>query len=298
MRRCLKDEKKYNGTMKPISELSYEECEEAMKLYKYTSPLDARIILHRIGEDEGEIFYDREVERLLYRDKHGNIRDFFSRREGEEKARIRRSTEQPVSVREKKLIDKAIYFGIYTNGECCYKYNGTISEFDKSDCKNNHNNPDESEMYTAATIKIEEEILVPLTLISKNNVMYYNYNGDGTVSIKEKGYYRITYNILYSGKMKSVRSYIKMGEEKIPYSYSVNRMARNDEDEGDELESQTNHTFYMPVKSKGDNRIRMVIKVESRKTKQGVPKEMKIYPVNTWMSIEKVCELETEGLSN
>lgn len=196
------------------------------------------------------------------------------------------------------------FFGVFTNGTCCYKYEQSlgISVFNKK-CPNNHKSPNVSTIYNTLRIDYKKDILViPTYLIAKNNLKYYDFNSDNFIVIKEPGYYRITYNLSYHGSIFDIISGVSTIDNNnidfIPYSISksINRYINDEKNENYydyndnnpdilmELAKNINHSFYLPVKHKKPYIISLAIKIN----KNNVNKTLYIHPVKTWLCIDRI----------
>jgi hypothetical protein len=217
------------------------------------------------------------------------------------------------------------FFSVFTNGACCYKFNKKLgmSVFDVENCCYGHKSP--SKMYSCKKIYLrnDNEIILPLLLVAKNDTGYYEQT-DSLISIKKHGYYRVTYNIAYHGSIYDLLSKVnvvkqdkqdtllysvnKSNNRLLPYEIltcdSLQLLPGDDKDkyyEYDGTKSETldkltqyiNHTFYLPIKKESNNKknyfsVQLTLKIN----KYNRNKVIYIHPIKTWISIERLDNYE------
>lgn len=200
-----------------------------------------------------------------------------------------------------------ILFGMYINGSEYVKYNeknGT-SIFNPLTCSNDDGLQNKLDMYNYKKFTYAPKIELPINLIAKNNPDYYEYHENNeSIIIKEKGYYKITYNITYHGSVYNpifniiVTDINTQKTEHILYSIHKNNTGvNNDTDNGlydyegnnvsvlDDLINTTSHNFLLPIKETGIYAIKLMIKL----TESNKNKSIYVHPVKTWIAIEKLA---------
>jgi len=197
---------------------------------------------------------------------------------------------------------QSILFAFFTSESCCYKYdeNAGISVFTK--CK--HQTPEESEMYGSKQLEVTEDIdyILPFTFITKNDTDCFEFKDD-CIHIKKSGYYKVTYNIVYRGSVRTVISKMIVTnsyQEDTDGDYnvfstnkSVNRMHNDDrndeyylnEDNMDETTQYINHTFFIPIPN--DKHVSHKLEM-ALLFKNSIGKVILLHPIETWINIERI----------
>lgn len=168
-----------------------------------------------------------------------------------------------------------VFFGSFTNGSCCFKYDDKLGQSVFIDCKNGHNEP--SSIYEPYLIDLNRlSVHIPIEFISKINRNYYCLDNK-SINILKDGLYRITYNIAYNitdlRQIDLLVVYIAVLNddeyEKIPYS--INNSGNS---------QYINHTFIVPIKN---NNTKIILTIENIKNNK-----VYIHPINTFLIIEKI----------
>lgn len=197
----------------------------------------------------------------------------------------------------KNDISSSLLFAVFSNNTCCIRYDNdqNHSVYDPSNCQYRHKYITESNLYNFIEYIVKNDTFtIPLNIINTLNNSYYKYNNN--LTIRENGYYRITYNITYHGSVYNIKSAVSVfftTEEYITYSVnrSVNRYGSEDdsyyeniedEDKLEDITNYINHSFITPLK-KGQT-IKLLLKF----TKRNMNKKLFIHPLNTWITVEKV----------
>ena len=102
---------------------------------------------------------------------------------------------------------EALFNATFVNGSCCIKCDGEskTSMIDYDNCPHGHQDKSTSTIYQLQEIDIDENsnvIAIPFSFINICNGCAFDYDSESkNISIKEPGFYSMTYNITYHGSI-------------------------------------------------------------------------------------------------